>query len=657
MLVLSLGRFGEEVSRRIEGAKDDRFRFASAKGQEDLENLLAKSGEDKWVSILADVGETESRRTLEGFVSKARGLKPPGIKLSGYLGWSLVESAWFRRVFCPGNPFDEVYVFGELDSLSPGPVAEMALRLHASLANLKASSFVGGTRYFAATAIDVGLAGGSPGSLARFEAENELLAVAYEVLAALLEELRRRLEAMGSTARIVWRDEEDVAAVAVFLDPVLEWLRRALLTSDPTPWRRIMAILSRGFEAEDRLISALERLSADALVASAEDLVRIVVARDGRGGANSEGVETGEKEGDDQRSARKLAEGIPKNGVQDIVGGRLTVEPNQLRDGLAGLCERALFLLDNPWVFKTLLKSLLAYAWAVYGGASPEIARGHGSIQERLLPFIQRLQGESYYLISPIHSISPAEQEEIVNWLERSLSKPCGIAHFLDVATCLYVEKAFDPCAGFSSSPEIPAEPLKAIEVTPSPEEPGGGESPAQRVEATCPSCGSAGVLPPKEESLPQVEARYGDPPLICPACGRLNVKDWWWCRSHGKSAIPIPIDKDRCPECIIRHIEDPSRHPIASIGVRPGLAELRICPHCQDIRRGSPEHKIFIIADELFPFYVDGVNGHQVARFRELALKYRLVEGCCCPHCGTVLIPVDHRKRRLEGHPTLPPR
>ncbi len=135
-----------------------------------------------------------------------------------------------------------------------------------------------------------------------------------------------------------------------------------------------------------------------------------------------------------------------------------------------------------------------------------------------------------------------------------------------------------------------------------------------------------------------------------CPECGGLNHAAWWVCRRHGKTDVYVPIDKKSCPECILRHHQDPEAFPADCVSVRPDLQGLKTCWHCEDLAKINPEHEVFHIPRDLQPFVENGVNGHDSDHFLELARKYRLGDDSRCPSCGTVLVPVDHRKDRQKS-------
>ena len=127
-----------------------------------------------------------------------------------------------------------------------------------------------------------------------------------------------------------------------------------------------------------------------------------------------------------------------------------------------------------------------------------------------------------------------------------------------------------------------------------------------------------------------------------CPGCGGFNHAAWWPCRQHGKNPVAIPIDKERCPECIQRHQEDPIRFPSESIGIRPDL-EAIACPGCLVSAQRDPSHPIFYVRRDLLPLYLYGVNGHNFEKMVDLVEKYKLPDGFRCPNCQTHLIPVHH--------------
>ena len=113
-----------------------------------------------------------------------------------------------------------------------------------------------------------------------------------------------------------------------------------------------------------------------------------------------------------------------------------------------------------------------------------------------------------------------------------------------------------------------------------------------------------------------------------------------------GKAPIFIPIDKERCPDCILCHHDDPEGFPLSWISVKPGYKEPLNCPNCENMRRWDPGHPVFEIPESLARFYRDGVNWHGSAPFKAIDREAGLFGDCYCPNCGTLLIPVDHRQK-----------
>jgi hypothetical protein len=153
--------------------------------------------------------------------------------------------------------------------------------------------------------------------------------------------------------------------------------------------------------------------------------------------------------------------------------------------------------------------------------------------------------------------------------------------------------------------------------------------------------CGNSGCRVHDLHMRPEANAR------TCPGCGGLNHAAWWTCCQHGKIATLVPIDKERCPECVQRHHDDPVLYPAERISMRPDLRKRRACWRCDDLAKSDPAHNVFWIPPDLYPFVEDGVNGHDRVKFFELSRKYKLDGDSRCPSCGTLLIPVDHRRVR----------
>ncbi len=136
-----------------------------------------------------------------------------------------------------------------------------------------------------------------------------------------------------------------------------------------------------------------------------------------------------------------------------------------------------------------------------------------------------------------------------------------------------------------------------------------------------------------------------------CPGCGGFNHGAWWRCERHGKQEVLVPLDKPRCPQCVMLHHEDPVVYPEDEIGRRPDTIETIECPHCASMRRDDPRHESFRIRADLLPFYRHGVNGHDRERFLRLAQRYKLPDDFRCPRCRTALIPFHHRELQTERY------
>ena len=128
-----------------------------------------------------------------------------------------------------------------------------------------------------------------------------------------------------------------------------------------------------------------------------------------------------------------------------------------------------------------------------------------------------------------------------------------------------------------------------------------------------------------------------------CPTCGGYNYGAWWKCDQHGKTLAENSIEKSRCLACLTEHRKDPLGFPISRISQRPDLEHSVPCPFCEQLKKENPAHEIFIVREDLLPYYRNGVNGHESATFAHLSNKYELPEGFRCPRCSTVLIPVHH--------------
>ncbi|MFN7962973.1 MAG: tubulin-like doman-containing protein [Thermoanaerobaculia bacterium] len=169
-----------------------------------------------------------------------------------------------------------------------------------------------------------------------------------------------------------------------------------------------------------------------------------------------------------------------------------------------------------------------------------------------------------------------------------------------------------------------------------------------------CPGCSRPIRSRCGNESCPENQLHRHKDALAksCPICSQFNHAAWWRCAKHGKPEWAIPIDKPRCPRCIEEHLNDPAGFPRASISVRPDLDREKLCPRCRDLEATNPNHESFALPEELLPYYRNGVNGHDRARYEEIARRHRLPDGFRCPSCRTHLIPVHHRVAERRASP-----
>jgi hypothetical protein len=150
--------------------------------------------------------------------------------------------------------------------------------------------------------------------------------------------------------------------------------------------------------------------------------------------------------------------------------------------------------------------------------------------------------------------------------------------------------------------------------------------------------------------ALDELHKHEGRLARTCPRCGGINQAAWWPCPRHGKVEHLVPIDKPRCPACVERHLDDPARYPEECIGRRPDLGLRHACPGCVTRREQDPDHASLMIASDLWPYVLDGVNGHDGERFREAAARHELRDGYRCPRCRGFLIPVHHAAWTSNG-------
>jgi hypothetical protein len=147
--------------------------------------------------------------------------------------------------------------------------------------------------------------------------------------------------------------------------------------------------------------------------------------------------------------------------------------------------------------------------------------------------------------------------------------------------------------------------------------------------------CGNSGC--PADDLLTHPEGRK----KTCPVCHQFNHGAWWRCKHHGDVEALVAVDKERCPECILAHHADPEGFPISQISLRPDIRQSIACPRCIELHRVDPAHVVFLLPEDLVPFYLNGVNGVDREAFFAAIAKCPLVDDFRCPQCHTVLIPV----------------
>lgn len=165
-----------------------------------------------------------------------------------------------------------------------------------------------------------------------------------------------------------------------------------------------------------------------------------------------------------------------------------------------------------------------------------------------------------------------------------------------------------------------------------------------KRGELICPGCGKMIRSRCGNERCHSDEVNLlvkgSPPPRSCPACGEFNHAVWWTCNQHGNLPTYVPIDKERCPECVRLYKNDPHQWPKSCISLRPDLRDALKCPNCLRLHPEGKDDDIFTIPAKLKPFYRKGVNGHDFESFREISRQHGLSEGVRCPKCWTLLIP-----------------
>ncbi len=178
------------------------------------------------------------------------------------------------------------------------------------------------------------------------------------------------------------------------------------------------------------------------------------------------------------------------------------------------------------------------------------------------------------------------------------------------------------------------------------------------RSHQTCPHChrrviSRCGNTDCSEDNL---QSQLAGKQQTCPTCGGFNHAWFWRCDRHGKLEVAVPWAKHYCLRCQEEHRADPSARPAGQIGRRPDLTRSKPCPRCVELARQDPTHEPFLIPAELVPFLESGVNGNDLSTFDLRARRGGLVDGCRCPKCRTLLIPVDHRQgAAIQSEPTKP--
>lgn len=470
--------------------------------------------------------------------------------------------------------------------------------------------------------------------------EKIVLSDAMDAVGVVVDDFKDRIEKLMQMAKI--SREMDVAPYVESLGPLLALLPPLVegeLSIVDDLWSNCLATIPRGLEAENRLSRALKDFFSELRALSLEKLSGLVLSlptpvRRDRWLLEREAIVA-------------LARDLPRD-VRTV--GR------NLGEVLSRDCRNVINILESPFTRRQLLASFVRFVWrncTNFLTSSAPLMEVLEPLKKDLRHALQGIRGERIALILPRQCSSEKERRDLLTWFESCLGKPCDFVLTNETQAWLYVETAVDPYKEPHQIQALTTEEgddkreLKNIAADSGEIAgplPGSSNEPC----VTCRSDSSNLVL--KMQPVPEVDLEAGvSLPKICPQCQRLNGRDWWLCTQHGKLFVPVPIDKDRCPDCILRHHEDPIRYPLSSIGVRPGLAEPFLCLNCVEIQKERPWHEVFRVEKDLVPFYKNGVNGHDSAKFPELAAKYGLLDGYRCPGCATLLIPVHHRTMRVN--------
>lgn len=315
---------------------------------------------------------------------------------------------------------------------------------------------------------------------------------------------------------------------------------------------------------------------------------------------------------------------------------------------------------------RSFLRILVKCVQKNYQGISSSSVEFREIFKEKLRPALAQSFGEKVILAIPARIFQVGLHEAMRSWVEQMLGKPFLAVSIQGSECWLYQERAIARTKSTTNPKhfETTLPPLQPVSTVESVREREGAENIAPTLDISssdslhfpCPACNSNSPALILDPPITRLCPNKGKPPLTCPECGRLNTKDWWLCWKHGKDPVPVPIDKVRCPDCILRHHEDPEGYPLSSISTGPRFDEPYYCPHCERIHHDDPHHRRFKIPKELIRFYHDGVNGHDSERFRELAKQAKLLDDCRCPACGTLLIPFHHKAGRAVPSATEPP-
>jgi hypothetical protein len=405
-------------------------------------------------------------------------------------------------------------------------------------------------------------------------------------------------------------------------------------------WKKILGILPRGPEAKHLLNTSITRLRSSNKLFSIDEAVASLPRFHDENSLFWPGEEV-----------------MIENFIDAIkISSDLRWSEMENRNILQNARRRLLWLLDSPLMRLSLSVAFLCFCWenqTTIGIPTKGEDNSSEALQNEIRAAIGSLDGKRVFLVLPADLVSKERWNDHQRWIEDSMGISCTIIHSSSRYPWLYSERLIDLDDHFSA-PFISAAPTSMREETlgygaqrESKAEPQ-REQPAS---AICPVCGSGGERSsPSQRSFDSSDSSIkGAPPLVCPACRRFNAKDWWVCQKHDKAAIIVPFDKVRCPDCILRHHEDPVRFPLSSISFRPGYSEPFPCPHCEERHRREGDHPIFFLDAGLIPFYENGVNGHDRVHFFEAARKRQLIDDCRCPNCGTLLVPVDHRHLRAN--------